>query len=129
MKGMVGMSETSLILSRQQRQENMDAILNSLAPKQQDFNTMMIGFADIIQSSFFNFLSSNYIQDKKEHDDMENRINEAVNKVMVVLNESSRSNPEDMVVLSTVMIEAITKALQRQQNAGEVPINKNLNRQ
>lgn len=123
------MAETSLILSRQERQQNMDAILNSLAPEQQDFNTMMIGFTDIIQSSFFNFLSSNYIQNKAEHDAMEARINDGVNRVMSVLNEHSRSNPEDMVILTTVMIEAITKALQRQQNAGEVPINKNLNRQ
>lgn len=122
------MSETSLILSRKERQENMDAILSSLQPAQQDFNTMLIGFADIIQSSFYNYLSSVNIKDEKAHDAMEQRINDGVNQVMAVLNERSQSNPEDMVILTTVMIEAITKALQRQSNAGEVPINKNLNK-
>lgn len=120
------MPETSLILSRKERQENMDAILRSLEPKQQDFNTMLIGFADIIQSSFFNYLSSHYLQDEAAHNAMEQRINDGVNAVMATLNERSNSNPEDMVILTTVMIEAITKALQRQSNAGEVPINKNL---
>lgn len=122
------MDETSLILSRKKRQENMDAILKSLAPEQQDFNTMLVGFMDIIQSSFYNYLSSHYIQKPEEHDKMEQRINDGVNAIMGVLNEKSNSNPEDMVILSTIMIEATTKALQRQQNAGEVPINKNLNK-
>lgn len=120
------MNETSLILSRKKRQENMDAILQSLNPEQQDFNTMLIGFADIIQSSFFNYLSSTYIQNEEEHKKMEQRIHDGVNSVMSVLNEKSNSNPEDMVILTTVMIEAITKALQRQQNTGEVPINTDL---
>lgn len=122
------MDETSLVLSRKMRQENMDAILKSLEPKQQDFNTMLIGFADIIQSSFFNYLSSHYIQNEEEHSKMEQRINDGVNSVMAVLNEKSNSNPEDMVILTTVMIEAITKALQRQENAGEVPVGKTLNK-
>lgn len=122
------MDETSLVLSRKMRQENMDAILKSLEPKQQDFNTMLIGFADIIQSSFFNYLSSHYINNEKEHNNMEQRINDGVNSVMAVLNEKSNSNPEDMVILTTVMIEAITKALQRQENAGEVPVGKTLNK-
>lgn len=120
------MNETSLIISRKERQENMDAILKSLEPKQQDFNTMLIGFTDIIQSSFFNYLSSHYLQDPEAHETMEKRINDGVNAVMAVLNEKSQSNPEDMVILTTVMIEAITKALQRQSNTGEIPVNKNL---
>ena len=118
--------ELSTILTREQRARNVDEILASLAPDQQDFNVMLLGFVDIIQSSFYNYLSSGLHTKPEEHDAMLDRVNNTVSEVMILLNSRSKSNPEDMVILSTVMIECIAKALQRQENEGQVPINKNL---
>lgn len=118
--------ELSLILSREQRRINADAILDTLQPAQQDFNVMLIGFADIIQSTFFNHISNTYIGHPEQQAAMEDRLNLAANRMMNVLNETLTSTPEDMVALSTVMLEAIAKALQRQANADQ-EINTELN--
>ncbi len=112
--------ELSLLLSRKQRNINSAAILDTLKPEQQDFNVMLIGFGDIIQSTFFTHLTNAYGHNTEQQEAMEDRINLAVNRVMGVLNETVTSTPEDMVVLSTVMLEAIALALQRQANAGEI---------
>ena len=109
--------ELSNLLSRKQRQENMNAILDSLNPDQAEFNTMILGFTDIIQSSFYNYLTSQ-CRTEKERKDMDDRLNKAISEVMTVLNMKSLSNPEDMVIMTTVMIEAVSKALVRQESNG-----------
>lgn len=110
-------SELSNLLSRKQRQQNMNDLIESLNPDKTEFNTMILGFTDIIQSSFYNFLTSQ-CKTEKEREDMDKRLNGAVSEVLHVLNQKSLSNPEDMVILSTVMIEAIAKALVRQEDNG-----------
>jgi DNA-binding protein YbaB len=112
-------------ISRKQRQKNMDDILNSLHPEKTNFNTMILGFADIMQSSFYNYMMS-LCQTQQERDALNNRVNKCVNAVMDVLNEHSLSNPEDMIVLNTVMIEAINKALYRQEGSGEVEVSQSI---
>jgi hypothetical protein len=107
-------------ISRKQRQENMNDILETLNPDKHNFNTLILGFTDIMQGSFYNFLSSQ-CRSQTERKALNSRINECVNAVMEVLNEHSLSNPEDMVVLNTVMIEAINKALIRQGSSKEGP--------
>lgn len=106
-------------IRRDQRQQNMDSILNALDADKLNFNTMILGFTDIMQTSFFNFLNSQ-ARTETERKIMRDRMNKTVNKVMDVLNDNSLSNPEDIVVLTTVMIEAINKALIRQGNEGKV---------
>jgi hypothetical protein len=108
-------------IDRKQRQKNMDDILNSLTPEKTNFNTMILGFSDIMQSSFYNYMMSS-CQTQRERDALNNRVNQCVNAVMDVLNEHSLSNPEDMIVLNTVMIEAINKALYRQKDGGELEV-------
>lgn len=109
-------------ISRKQRQANMDDILNSLNPDKHNFNTILLGFTDIMQSSFYNYLLSQ-CKSQKERNALNDRINATVNAVMEVLNEHSLSNPEDMVVLNTVMVEAINKALVRQAQGGQFEVN------
>lgn len=113
--------EVKQLISRKQRQENMDDILNSLNPDKHNFNTILLGFTDITQSSFYNFLISQ-CRSQKERDALNNRINSCVNEVMDVLNQHSLSNPEDMVVLTTIMVEAINKALVRQATDGSYEV-------
>ena len=110
-------SDLSHLLERKQRQTNMNEILDSLSPNQSEFNTMLLGFGDIIQSSFYNYLTSQ-CKTEKDRDDLDKRINKTISEVMGVLNMKSLSNPEDMVVLSTIMIEAIAKSLVRQESNG-----------
>lgn len=105
------------VSDRKKRQENMTELLNALNPDETEFNTMILGFADIIQSSFYPYLVSQ-CKNEKERDVMDERINDTVSSVMTTLNAKSLSNPEDMVILSTIMIEAITKALVRQNDSG-----------
>lgn len=114
------------VLNPKQRQENSTAILNSLNPDKTEFNTMILGFTDIIQSSFYNYMQAQCATDR-EQEEMNERINNNVNEVMDVLNKKSLSNPEDMVILTTVMIEAIAKALIRQSEGGEIRISQKLN--
>lgn len=113
------------LLDRKQRQQNMNDILNALNPSQIEFNTMILGFTDIIQSVFYNYLSSQ-CKSNQDKNEMDKRINATVNEIMDVLNKRSLSNPEDMVILSTIMIEAIAKALVRQSQTGEMRIAKKL---
>lgn len=110
-------SDLSHLLERKQRQTNMNEILDSLNPNQSEFNTMLLGFGDIIQSSFYNYLTSQ-CKTEKDRDDLDKRVNKTISEVMSVLNMKSLSNPEDMVVLSTIMIEAVAKSLVRQENNG-----------
>lgn len=110
-------SELSNLLSRKQRQQNMNDLIESLNPDKTEFNTMILGFNDIMQSSFYNLLTTQ-CKTEKERDEMDKRLNGAVSEVMHVLNQKSLSNPEDMVILTTVMIEAIAKALVRQEDNG-----------
>lgn len=110
-------SELSNLLDRKQRQENMNEILDSLNPDKTEFNTMILGFSDIIQSSFYNFLIKDAKTDK-ERQDLDDRLNSTISEVMNILNQKSLSNPEDMVVMTTVMIEAISKSLVRQEKGG-----------
>ncbi|ABS83633.1 hypothetical protein 0305phi8-36p073 [Bacillus phage 0305phi8-36] len=109
-------------ISRKQRQQNMNDILNSINPDKHNFNTVLMGFTDIIQSTFFNHVDS-MCRTEEEKITLRNRINGTVNAVMETLNECSLTNPEDMVVLSTIMVEAINKSLYRQQEEGELPVN------
>ena len=109
------------LISRKQRQANMDDIVNSLNPDKHNFNTMLLGFSDIMQSSFYNYLSSQ-CRNQTERKALHDRINGCVNAVIDVLNDHSLSNPEDMVVLNTVMIESINKALVRQANDSDIPV-------
>ena len=119
--------DLSILLSREQRQKNADAILNTLQPEQQDFNVMLMGFVDIIQSTFYSYLHATYERDEEQFNAMEARINRSITEVMKVLNRESGSNPEDMVILSTVILEAISKALQRQSN-GDVQVKTDLSK-
>lgn len=110
-------NDLSTLISRKQRQTNMNDILNSLNPDTTEFNTMLLGFTDIIQSTFYNFLVSE-AKTEKERDMVDERLNKTVSEVMGVLNMKSISNPEDMVILTTIMIESIVKALVRQDASG-----------
>lgn len=116
------MDENVSYISRKQRQKNIDEILNSLDPDKHNFNTMILGFTDIMQSTFYHSLVK-LCKSQKERTALTDRINKCVNEVMEVLNEHSLSNPEDMVVLNTVMIEAINKALIRQDKDSESKVN------
>lgn len=102
-------------LRRTNRKENMQYVLDALDPNQHNFNSLLLSFVDVIQSTFYEYIRT---QCKNEHErrQMHDRINEEVNEVMEVLNANSLSNPEDMVVLATVMVECIYKALIHQGN-------------
>lgn len=116
------MDNTELsFISRKQRQVNMTNILNSIKPDEHNFNTMILGFSDIIQSAFFDHLNA-LCKTEKEKEELRDRINGTVNAVMDILNHRSLTNPEDMVVMSTVMIECINKALFRAKEE-KLPIN------
>lgn len=108
-------------ISRKQRQQNMDDILNSLNVDKHNFNTILLGFSDIIQSSFFTHMNS-LCNSENERKELRNRINGTVNAVMETLNERSLTNPEDMIVLTTIMVECVNKALFRQKEEG-LPVN------
>lgn len=116
------MDNTELsFISRKQRQVNMKDIIDSLKPDEHNFNTMVLGFSDIIQSAFFDHLNA-LCKTEKEKEELRNRINGTVNAVMDTLNHRSLTNPEDMVVLSTIMIECVNKALYRAKEE-KLPVN------
>ncbi len=106
-----------IIEDRALRQQNMNDVINALNPDKTEFNTMILSFADIIQSSFYPFLVAQ-CKTSAERKEMDDRINQNISDFMEMLNQKSLSNPEDMVILSTIMIEAITKALIRQEDSG-----------
>lgn len=111
-------ADLSTLIDRKQRQANMNDILNGLDPGETEFNTMLLGFTDIMQSTFYNYMVSQ-AKTEKERDEMDVRINKTITEVMQVLNLKSISNPEDMVILTTIMIESIVKALVRQDAGGQ----------
>lgn len=105
------------VLNRKQRQKNANDILNRLDPDKHNFNVIILGFADIIQSSFYKFVESQ-CRSQSELRKKQDRMNKTISDVLTLLNESGLDNAEDMVVLSTCMVEAINRALVRQQENG-----------
>lgn len=112
-------AQTKQMLTRKEREANVNKILNSLDIEEHTFNTIILGFTDIIQSSFYNYLKSQ-CKSQNELKKMHDRINNEVNEVVEKLNDNSLSNPEDMVILTTVMIECINRALIRQKDNGTI---------
>lgn len=109
--------EVEDVLDPKQRQQNMTDILNALKPDETEFSTMLLGFNDIIQSTFYEYLMTQLANEPAREAAIE-RINKTVSEIMELLNRRSLSNPEDMVILSTIAIESISKAFVRQQDAG-----------
>ncbi|MNO93978.1 hypothetical protein D3C76_855870 [compost metagenome] len=105
------------VLNRKQRQQNADAVLNSIHPDQQDFNVMLLAFADIIQAKFYDFVRVQ-CESQAELRKREERMNEMIHQILEGFDKSTLDNAEDMIVLSTCMIEAINRALIRQQQNG-----------
>lgn len=78
---------------------------------------MLLAFADIIQSKFYDFVRA---QSPSQADlrKREERMEEMITQILSGFDNSTLDNAEDMVVLSTCMIEAINRALIRQQQNG-----------
>jgi hypothetical protein len=109
--------QTKELLSRKQRQKNVNDILKRLDPNVHNYNTILLAFADIIQSSFYKY-SEAQCKTEGQRRALHQRCNETINEIIQVLNKSGLSNAEDMIVLSTVMIEAINRAMIRGKESG-----------
>jgi len=107
----------SVFIDPAQRQKNADAILNAIQPDQQDFNVMLIAFADIIQSKFYDFVRVQ-APSQGELRKSEERMNNMIHQILAGFDKSTLNNAEDMVVLASCMIEAIGRALDRQHDNG-----------
>lgn len=112
-----------LLLNKKERNANTQRILNSLNPDQHNFNTMLLGFTDIIQSSFYNHARA-LCKNDREIDELNARIDKGVNDVLTQLNVNGATNSEDMIIMTTIMLEIINSAMLRQQEVG-LALNRN----
>lgn len=104
-------------LDKKQRNQNVIKILDSLKPGEHSFNTMILGFCDIMQSTFYNHERS-LCRNQAEVDQLNKRIEAGINDVSKVLNTNALSNSEDMIILTTIMLDAINQATLRLKELG-----------
>ncbi len=108
---------TKKVLSKPQREANVKELLNRFDSEKHDFNTILLAFVDTIQSSFYNLSKSN-CKTEGELRRVNNKINRTVTEILSLLNESGMDNAQDMVAVSTVMIEMINRAMLYQEASG-----------
>lgn len=111
------MADTVDKLTKKERNANAVAILNALDPDKHNFNTMMTGFVDIIQSNMYLHLRSK-CKSPAEEEALNKKLTKGMYEVAKAIDQSVTNPAEDMVVLAGVMLDTINRAMLRQEELG-----------
>ncbi|WP_422661588.1 hypothetical protein ACK8P5_26055 (plasmid) [Paenibacillus sp. EC2-1] len=104
-------------LTKKERDANATAILDALSPDRFTFSTMLFGFADIIQSQMFNNVRAQ-CKTEAEYNEMIARMTKGMYETSKALDSVSQNDAEDLIILSSIMIDTINRALIREESRG-----------
>lgn len=99
-------------LTKEERQTLFDSLSKALEASELSLNEFVFAASDLIKTTFWISLTANLSEE--EVNQMRERLTNSVNETISVLENNTDNVAEDMIVLSTVMLEAVNHVLSQQ---------------
>lgn len=109
-----------LALSNEERKVLFDKLSEAIDSTGMNLNEYIFASSDLIKTTFWLAQSSGRTEEEVE--ELRKRVTDSVNGIIELLTNSTENVGQDMVVLSTVMLEAVNHIIRTSQEEAQVSV-------